>query len=74
VVAKHERVAFSAEARPMCDICQVRETTNRRKTHAARRQAARGGVRAVARRAPRGRRRVASTPNSKRGNSVCGFL
>ena len=36
VVAKHERVAFSADARPMCDICQVRETTNRRKTHAAR--------------------------------------
>ena len=65
VVAKHERVAFSADARPMCDICQVRGTTNRRKTHAARRRAARGGV-AWSRARPRGRRRVAPTPDLKR--------
>lgn len=60
VVAKHERVAFSANARPMCDICQVRLTATRRNTRAARRWTARGGARAVARRARRGRRRVAT--------------
>ena len=60
VVAKHERVAFSANARPMCDICQVRLTATRRNTRAARRWMARRGARAVARRARRGRRRVAT--------------
>ena len=70
VVAKHERVAFTANARPMCDICQVRETANRRETHVARRRAARGGVRAVALRAPRGRRRVTPTPFSKRAEAT----
>ena len=66
LVAKHERVAFTAIARPMCDICQVRETSNRRRSKAARRRAAQRDVRAVALRASRGRRRVAPTPGSKR--------